>query len=219
MDGLSMWRRIAAAFVLIAAGLAQTPRSTTGSVEGIVLDGERKPLAGATVFIGTLAKGPRTRTDAEGKFVLRDVPIGNVGLDAYKESDGYPYNMFSFFLIPGQHLPKFDVIAGETVKNVVIHLGPKAACLRLQITDESGHPINASLSFSRPDLGQRGDYRRSTEANDVILVPPVPFRFTVEATGFQPWHYGAERWQDGNGLITLKSGETRTLAVRLRKTE
>jgi hypothetical protein len=206
-----MWRRAVIGLVLTVAGLAQTP--TRGSVEGIVLDGEGKPLAEATIFVGTLLNGPRTKTTSEGKFTLRDVPAGRVGLQAYKESDGYPYNMFSFFRMPGEQLTKFDVAAGETVKNVVIHLGAKAAYLKLEVTDEDGLPVSAGLSFSRPDLGRYGNYERSAKASDVILVPPVPFRLTVEAKGFQPWHYHSEE----SDLISLKSGETLFLPIRLAK--
>lgn len=212
-----MWRGLAGALVLGAAVLAQTSLPTTGSVQGIVLDGEGKPLAGATVFIGTLADGPRATTDAAGRFTLAEIPPGNIGLHAYKEADGYPYDMFSFFLTPGQEMNRIDVAAGETVRDVVIRLGLKAAYLKLAVADEDGMPVNATLSFSRPDLGRYGDYRRSAKANDVILVPPVPFRLTVEAKGFEPWHYGAERWKDKAGIIILKSGETRNLMVRLKR--
>ncbi len=215
-----MWRGLAVTVVFVASGLAQAfPRPASGSIDGTVVDNDGNPLAAATVFVGTLAKGPRATTDADGRFTLNDVPAGTVGLQAYKESDGYPYNMFSFYLMPGEQLTKCDVPNGERVSNVVIHLGPKAAYLRIKITDENGLPVGASLAFSRPDLGQYGDYRRSAKADDVILVPPLPFRLTVEAKGFEPWHYGAERWRARDGLIDLKSAETLTLAIRLKRSE
>ena len=216
-----MWRRplVALIFSLTVAAQVSPSPSATGSAEGTVLEGDGKPLAGATVFVSTLAKGPRVQTDAHGKFVIGGLPVGTVGLLAYKESDGYPYDMFSFFTMPGMEISTFDVAAGKTTNNVVIHLGAKAAYLKLEVTDEYGQPVDAGLSFSRPDLGRYGEYQRSARANDVILVPPVPFRLTVEAKGFQPWHYGGERWQDNIGLITLSSGETLALTVRLKKSE
>jgi hypothetical protein len=151
--------------------------------------------------------------------VLSRLPVGNIGLLAYKENDGYPYSMFSFLMMPGEQVARFDVVAGETTKNVVIRLGVKAAYLKLEVTDEYGQPVEASLSFSRPDLGKYGDYRRSAGANDVILVPPVPFRLTVQAKGFQPWRYGGEHWEENAGLITLSSEQTLALTVRLKKSE
>ncbi len=214
-----MWLRLVVALILTVAGNAQVSQPATGSAEGVVVDAEGKPLAGATVFVGTLLNAPRTTTDTEGRFILKGLPPGKIGLMAYKESDGYPYNMFSFYSMPGGPPPRFDVTAGETVRSVVIRLGAKAAYLKLEVTDESGALVNAGLSFSRPDLGRYGDYRRSAEANDVILVPPVPFRLTIEAKGYQPWHYGGERWRDSDGLIALKSAETLTLSIRLKRSE
>jgi len=212
-----MWRHLIAAIALTLSALAQVSPPATGSVEGIVLDGDGRPLAEATVFVGTLARSPRTQTDAEGRFKLNDIPAGRIGLQAFKESDGYPYNMFAFFLMPGQPLPKFDLAAGQTLSNVIIRLGAKAAYLKLSVRDENNLPIDAGLTFSRPDLGRYGDYQRSAKPDDLILVPPVPFRLTVQEKGFQPWHYGGEHWLDKEGLIVLKSGETLTLTVRLKK--
>jgi hypothetical protein len=212
-----MWRRLVIALTFTLASQAQISSPATGSVEGTVLDGEGKPLPGATVFVGTLAKGPRTKTDAGGRFRLNGLSAGNIGLLAYKESDGYPYDMFSFFLMPGEQIPKLDVAAGETVRGVVIHLGARAAYLKLEVTDESGLPVDSNLSFSRPDLGRYGDYRRSAKANDVILVPPVPFRLTIEAEDFEPWHYGGADWQTAKGLVRLKSGEVLALSIHLQR--
>lgn len=213
-----MWRSLVVALVLTMGSSAQAPQPARGSAEGVVLDADGKPLAGATVFVGNLAKAPRTTTDTEGRFILKDLPAGKIALMAFKESDGYPYDMFSFYSMPGGPPPQLDVAEGETVRNVVVHLGERAAYLKLDVTDELGAPVNAGLSFSRPDLGRYGDYRRSAKSSDVILVPPVPFRLTVEAKGFKPWRSG-EDLQNENGLITLKSGETKTLTIRLRKSQ
>lgn len=214
-----MWRYPLIALIFSLRVAAQVSPPATGSAEGIVLESDGKPLAGATVFVATLANAPRTKTDTEGRFELTGLPVGNIGLLAYKESDGYPYSMFSFLMMPGEQVARFDVAAGETTGNVIIRLGAKAAYLKLEVTDEYGRPVNVSLSFSRPDLGRYGDYRRSARANDMILVPPVPFRLTVEAKGFQPWHYGGLHWEDNTGLITLSSEETLALDVRLKKAE
>jgi hypothetical protein len=201
------------------AARSQGPGAETGSIEGTVIDASGRPVAGATVFAGTLAKSPRAQTDGEGKFKLEGLPAGIVGLQAFKESDGYPYNLFSFFLMPGEQLPKFDLLVGQTLTNVVIRLGAKAAYLRVHIRDENGLPISAGLLFSRPDLGQYGDYQRSSKGDDLILVPPVPFRLTVEEKGFRLWRYGEDDQQKGGDLITLRSGQTLRLTITLKKSE
>jgi hypothetical protein len=50
-----------------------------------------------------------------------------------------------------------------------------------------------------------------------MMVPAVPFRVTVDAEGYDTWHYGGANWQGKAGLITLKSGQTMSLAVRLHR--
>jgi hypothetical protein len=51
------------------------------------------------------------------------------------------------------------------------------------------------------------------------MVPPVPFRLTVEAAGYEPWHFGGENWQGNGGLINLKSGQSLTLDIRLKRAQ
>ncbi|MFZ0287061.1 MAG: carboxypeptidase-like regulatory domain-containing protein [Terriglobales bacterium] len=203
---------VLAALVLVAAK-TQSQSGPTGSIEGVVLDLQGQPVAGATVFVGTMLRGPFTKTGSERKFVLADVPAGTAGLNAFKEADGYPYNMSSFFIVPGEIMPKVDVIAGGVVKNVTVQLGAKAACLKLDVTGESGTPISAYLSFSRPDLGRFGDYRTSMPASKSVMVPPVPFRLAVESNRYEAWHYIGEK----GDLVVLKSSETLSLHVQLKK--
>ena len=148
----------------------------------------------------------------EGEFLLGELPEGSFFLSAFKESDGYPYNFFSFFLSPGGKTPiKVQVKAGETTKDVKIQLGQKAARLDIQITTEDGSPVEASLIFTRPDLP--GEYSRGASAAESLLVPPVPFHIAVQAKGYKIWHYTGSR----NGLVALKPGETLALPVRLER--
>jgi hypothetical protein len=213
-----MLRFLGTAILITATlGFAQTVDSPhDGLVLGVVLDDKGMPVADATVFVGTIARGPSTHTDAEGKFVLGGIPPGVVGLHAYKKSDGYPYDIFAFFDMPGEKRPYFEVKEGKTTAGIVIQLGARAAYLSLDIADESGNPIETSLTLTRPDLGKYGDYKTSAGAHQTLMVPPVPFRLQVEADGFRPWHYGSDEWLTDKGLIKLNSGATLNLSIRLR---
>ena len=108
------------------------------------------------------------------------------------------------------------VEAGQTTP-VTIKRGPRFARLIVHITDENGNRIGAGLWLTRED--QPGDpYIRGTDGEVSMWVPPVPFRVMVDDEGgHEPWHYGGVNWQSKAGLITLKSGQTLSLAVRLRK--
>jgi Carboxypeptidase regulatory-like domain len=210
-------RFICTAMVLLFLAATVLSQTEDGRIQGIVVDQSGTPVGKATVFVGTLARGPSTQTDANGRFMLEGVPAGNIGLHAFKPSDGHPYDMFTFFTMPGEKEPFVEVTSGQTVGNVVIQLGSRAASLTLDVTDESGTPIDATASFSRPDLGKTGNYERGIKSRESLLVPPVPFRLTVEAKGFESWHYGGSRWETDEGLLRLKPEQKLILSIKLKK--
>lgn len=88
--------------------VAQIEQTNLGSVEGVVLDQQSKPIADADVH-ALLQEDMRrtvatTITDSAGKFILHDIPAGGIYVYADKESDGYPDAFFSFFTTPnGQY--------------------------------------------------------------------------------------------------------------------
>lgn len=188
------------------------PPEKLAAAEGIVLDDSGRPLADATVFAlpqRDMRSQLRTMTDREGRFHLERIPAGHLYLDAYKESDGFPYSFFAFFkTIDGLPI-EIDAKEGITA-NVVIRLGPKAAVLKLEAVDQSGQTVtrDATLKFTRPDMPTRGDYSVGAMLPSASLVPPVPFRLTVEVEGYQAWH---------SELTVPRSGETIDLHAQLRQ--
>lgn len=179
------------------------------SASGIVLDSHQKPLPHAVVYAvpqEDMTKQVRTTSDSKGHFSLRGLPSGIAYVDAYEESAGYPYNFFSFFNVPGSNTPaQVEITAGKVASGIVLRLGPRAAEIRFAITNREGLPLSGTLSFDRPDIP--GPYKRSVNSGDTIMVPPVPFRFTFEADGYVPWHYGGSKWLGPSGLIRPKCGE------------
>ena len=212
----------AVALLVTMAATAQVGRAEDfGSAKGVVLDSAGKPLAGATVYAlpeEDMTKQIRTTSDSAGRFTLGGIPAGGAYLDAFKESDGYPYNFFSFFKSPGERVPvKIKIIPGKVTPDVVLQLGLRAAYLQLDVTDEDGTPVNGGLSFDRLDIP--GPYGTSVSAKELLMVPPVPFRLTFEAAGYLPWHYGGDRWRANAGLITLKPGETMHLPIHPKRSQ
>ncbi len=197
--------------------VCQTTAPETGSVRGVVLDERGDPVAEATVFVGTMAKGPTTQTNKEGKFTLEGVPPGTVGLHAYKKNAGYPYDLFAFFAAPSAKLPYAEVLAGQTTAGVIIQLGERAAHISIDITDEAGNAVDASVELTRPDLGAYGTYRTGAKGRLDLMIPPVPFRMRIEARGYCTWHYGGSKWSTGSGLITPRTGENLNIAAQLQK--
>ena len=179
----------------------------------------RKAIPGATITAGAEGRGlirPVTQyfADEDGKFNLK-FPEGKVWLSAHKDSEGYPYSFFAFYITPGQEFPTVDIKAGETTKGVVVRVGVKAAHLVYEVTNEEGEEVLGGFVFERLDQGR--PYRTSALAKDDLLVPPVPFRATVEAKGYKPWHYGSDKWRGKDGVISLKSEGVLNLTIRLQR--
>lgn len=219
-------RRCLLTVLLLSAAtacFAQAPQVTAeikwGTVEGIVIDGEGKPLPGATVTSSTDARGAtrdvmQHQVNGNGRFSLH-LPAGKVWLLAHKDSEGYPYAFFAFYLMPRQEFPTVEIKSGETTKGVVVRVGIKAAHLNYEVVDEDGKQVLGRFIFSR--LDQTEPYSTSALAKDDLLVPPAPFRATFEAKGFKPWHYGGDNWRGKEGIISLKSGEALNLTIRLER--
>jgi hypothetical protein len=239
-----MLRTLLVTFLFTTASLGQTStpsRSGSGSVRGVVIDADGRPVPEASVFIDKMssqegivpmggripAEGITAKTDAEGNFTFNAFPVAyNVGLDAYKEDDGYPRKIGSFYsYLRTKTSPRvFDVAAGQKVRGVIVQFTARAAYLQFDIRDEDGKPLNAGCDFLLPDLDLSRPNRpfnmsTSINATETMPVPPVPFWLEIRAPGYRTWHYGGEHWQGKEGLIILKAGETLTLAVRLKKSE
>jgi hypothetical protein len=186
----------------------------------VVLDGQDKPIPDANVYAlpeqDMRHPVASTTTDSAGKFSLHDLPAVVVYVYAYKESDWYPHTFARFFALPNDRsLVSVKVEAGQVVTGVTLKRAAKAARLKVNTTDENGSPLGGNFVFTRED--QPGDYSMGTSPEESMLVPPVPFRLTVGAMGYEEWHYGGAKWQGREGLIALKSGQTLSLDVKLTR--
>ena len=203
-----MYLKLALAVALTqAAFLAQVP--PTGSIRGTVLTEDGQPVAKATVYglrEPDMTHQFRTTTDDNGRFLLDQIPAGSIHLSAFKESDWYPDNFFAFFSTGTETSVEAAVDAGKATENVVIHTGPKAGKLNLEIVNMDGARVSEGVNLIFTRDGMRGDYRRGGGGYP-ILVPAVPFSLTVEAPGYQPWR---------SGLIKPESMKTTDITVRLR---
>ena len=196
---------------------SQAPGSqTAGTIEGIVrdLEGNPVPQAALWVFDGGYDSGRKPQVfervaDSSGKFALQNLRPGAYTIYAFKESDGFPYSFFFFFATSGKEKQGVTVAAGQTVRDVVLELGPKHPTLQVNIFNEQGKTNQASLQFIRRDHPELPYTRSAAETGDSYLVPPnTPFRVVVEANGYAPWR---SEW------MTVKSDETLSITARLKK--
>jgi hypothetical protein len=78
--------------------------------------------------------------------------------------------------------------------DATIHLGPKSAYLKVNATDDDGVAVPVGYPLDRDDVA--GPFNTSVPTdprlvglgfiNGVMPVPPVPFRLTVQADGYEP---------------------------------
>jgi len=237
-----MLRALLVIALLTTASRAQTSERSEaggGSVQGVVIDSDGRPVPEASVFINMMSaqggaapiggriplEGLTVKADAEGNFIFSNFPVAyNVRLDAYKEDRGYPKGFSSFYgYLRTKTYPRiFDVAAGQKVQGVVVQFTMRAAYLQFDISDQDGRPLNAGGKFllPEPDSSRPNrpfDMSTSISAKETMPVPPAPFWLEIDAPGYEPWRYGGERWEGKEGLITLKPGETLTLTVQLKK--
>lgn len=188
-------------------GVVEGPR---GSIQGTVLDQNGKPLANAIVYAlpeQNTRTQVRTFTDAQGRFLLKDIPLGKVSVDAFKETDGYPYNFFPFFNPETRPRPQIELTSAEVPAQMDIKLAPKAALLSLNVKDQRGKAVDGSIELTFTRSGLREDFRAIVTAQNTILVPALPFRFSVEAKGYQLWQ---------SGLMSPRSSELLKVEVKLQ---
>ncbi len=187
----------------------------TGQIKGLVVDMSSKPIADATVYAlseDKMTSRPiQATTDSGGHFIFTEAPIGEVYMNAAKPEEGYPYSIFSFYNLPGEHKPKIEVRQNQMTDGVLVQLGQTIAYLEIKIIDKiTKKSVPGTLLFTRMDLP--GTYRTSFSGNGKISVPPVSFRLSVEAEGYAPWAF---QGAGGSDLIKLSSGEHLNINVIL----
>lgn len=195
--------------LLILFGLTSVSAQTeAGTIEGVVQTLKGIPIADASVYaidLNNIRKRFKTTTTSDGTFVIRGVPPSDYSVHAYKESEGYADTFYAFFGMNKEAWRRIDVQAGS-VNSLVLKLS-KYATLKLSIEDEQGNPVGGSLTFRRVDAPEM-PYMAGVSPNMDILVPPVPFRFEIEAEGYEIWH---------SPLIKPRPGQKVPVRARLKR--
>ncbi|HEX8285446.1 MAG TPA: carboxypeptidase regulatory-like domain-containing protein [Pyrinomonadaceae bacterium] len=223
----------AATLICASAPAALAQREAPASVSGRVTDGERG-VAGLPVTL--LSSDPaqrfravaRGRTDADGRFLISNVPPGRYQITPYAPAfvvqgmaDSYP---------PGRPL---TLLAGEEIKDFDFRV-ERGAVITGRVTDGDGSPVVAepvSVTPAEP-TGQPGLSRGSFDPRDlrtddrgvyrVYGLPPGRYRVSVGQAGeeggavgiglgrrriFQRTYYPGVTEQAQARLVELKAGD------------
>jgi hypothetical protein len=170
------------------ADLGAIDLAEAGEIEGVVLDPEEEPVAGARVSQGSvpsfLPLGPLPRgivlTDKEGRFTLRGLPEGNATISAYTADLGRGF------------LDGVPVRAGRTTSGIQILLPGDPPTAR--------EPKGAgSVAIT---LGERTEQKRK-----VVVVMSVPTGSEAELAGIEP----------GDRLIAVNGLDVRSIEDARRR--
>jgi 5-hydroxyisourate hydrolase-like protein (transthyretin family) len=228
---------VVSALSLTVHSPSQQPISTGfGAIEGHIVDTKGQAVAGATVFAYN-SEGPITgrlsevSTDKLGRFLLQRVKPGITHVHAFKENEGYPNTIFAVFAI-GRVIPTVRVVEGQTTKEVIVQLGPKAGRLAGKVVDaDSGRPLKEfGITIFNND-NPNDPYRSfgisrmvtQTAGGFEVLVPPVPFKVVVSAPNYEDQDATHSMQpqvgviQKQPGTMSVESGQTEELTVLLRR--
>jgi hypothetical protein len=207
-----------------AGNLPQIANASAARVEGVVVDSDNKAVKDASVY--ATSSGPKPArphtvlTNADGEFVLDNMPPGKIAIRAYKEGDKYPQISFKFDEPDAAaSTPEIELKAGDVFKGVVIHLDRKAGSLQLRVLDAGTSELIRWITFQMCRGDHPGDQgyciSGSARGDYQLLVPAaVPISIKVSAPNHNEWVYQDQATK--SPFIALAGGEERTLTINLQ---
>jgi len=161
-----------------------------GCITGVVVDENKKPVAGIKIRILPLSAGrtgPHSfaTSDENGEFRSQTLEDGTYQVETVNMREGYPPTSLPLYRPTG--LPVVTVRPGGGCSNIIVSVGPKAGHLNLTVLDAATHE---QLSRFRVTLQRTGDLTSTLSLNSNgqrgILVPPLTeVVVQVSALGYQ----------------------------------
>jgi hypothetical protein len=208
-----------------------------GSIQGVVVDPQGKPVDGAYVYAvgdaegkfplaGRWPGGTSTTTNSEGKFVVGHVVDNPVSVWASKESDYYAGGgSFSMGLVPSFNTPKVEGVElkpGQAVA-VRLQLAKKAGKIKLYVRDADTKELLVDGIFSEwcaDGVPMSSNCGRMIGGSDYesLVSTDVDIAIRVEAADglHEEWEYRNPK--TGSRYYRARSGKTERVNVYLRKT-
>ena len=193
-----------------------------GMIEGQVVTKEGLPVANATVYAFEYGRSPSNVTDVQGKFMLTHLPVGKHRIIAYKEGDGFPNLLWSFYseAYKREEFPIVNVEENQLVRGVIVRLGPKAGRLLIRVIDAKTKQPIRDVSVALNHKGKRKTLFRSGTTRsdgefDLLIPPSIPINVVLSAPGYKTWRYVNAKSVDRDA-VRIQSGSSRKIIVELK---
>jgi hypothetical protein len=206
-------------YVSVAEARELAKAQKFGSASGRVIDLTGRAVVNADVHALSLPSRmglvPVAVTNSHGIFIFKRLEIGKYYLTVEKDYAGYADTENRFYSAGFVEKSTIVVKEGETVQCGDLHTGPKAGKLVGTIRDAANNKLILAppagqirkLLLSRIDDPLNAyDAGISINGDFEVLVPPLPFRVQVMATGYETKDLG---------VFSLKSGERKRLDILL----
>jgi len=190
-------------------------------VEGRVVTNDGMPVANATVYALRDCRSFLNVTDDQGNFTL-PVLAGKHRISAYKESDGYPDLLWSFYseAYGREGFPIVNVEENQIVRGVIVRLGPEASRLFIRVIDaRTKRPIrDASLALNhkgKPETRFEPGGTKMDGEFDTLIPASLPINVVLKAPGYKTWRYVKGGSVDRD-VIRLRPGSSIEMTVELK---
>jgi len=218
----------------LLAQISSTPKPAEyGSIEGVVVDPQGMPIAGASVYSvgneegkrplgGRWPPGPTTTADSQGNFVLEHVvPDNPVSVYASKETDYYSDGVLNPFVFQRLKTTEVNVKVGQSVL-VTVRLAQKVGRIHLFVRDADTKELVGGVSSRWCRKGEPAKYCNAGGMSgpsdfQTLVLPNLPLSIQVEAQDGLHEKSEYRNAKTGSRYFRAKSGETETVNIYVRK--
>jgi hypothetical protein len=168
--------------ILATAALFLVLQTPKAGIEGFVVRaGTNEPISGARVTVGNID----VMSDTQGRFVIKDLNPGTYRLIAQR--NGFARQEYGE-RAPGRGGTSIDLVAGQTIKDVVFRLVPGGAVAG-RVADATGEPLaGITVQLLKPYYDETGRRRfrvermeRTNDRGEYRFYWVTPGRYYVNA--------------------------------------
>lgn len=173
---------------------------TTGSLVGVVLGPDGKPVDFALVAAVSVAEDPEsgkapflTTSLDRGKFLLENLPPGNYGLTVTSpeanNTASPPAPGASQPVAIGTFAGVVSVTAGDAGPPMLVRLGSQGMLLSGHVVDNKGSPVSGALVRAVRESPFEGDHffaKSGLDGKFTLAVPEAAYFLVGQAEGMQP---------------------------------